>query len=90
MTMVTRTIPAGEFKAKCLALLDEVAETGDELVVTKRGKPVARLAPLSKSPTRKKKFNRPSLAHMVLWTGDITSPLDVKWETLEEWDELNQ
>ncbi|MEX1104116.1 MAG: type II toxin-antitoxin system Phd/YefM family antitoxin, partial [Dehalococcoidia bacterium] len=47
MTMVTRTMPAGEFKAKCLALLDEVAETGEELVVTKRGKPVARVAPLS-------------------------------------------
>jgi prevent-host-death family protein len=39
----TRTIPAGEFKAKCLALLDEVAATGEEIIVTKRGKPVARL-----------------------------------------------
>jgi prevent-host-death family protein len=41
--VVTRTIPAGEFKAKCLALMDEVAATGDEIVITKRGKPVARL-----------------------------------------------
>lgn len=90
MTMVTRTIPAGEFKAKCLALLDEVAETGEELVVTKRGKPVARVAPLSKSRTRKKKFNRPSLAHHVLWTGDIMSPLALEGEPLEEWDELNR
>jgi prevent-host-death family protein len=88
--MVTRTIPAGEFKAKCLALLDEVAETGEELVVTKRGKPVARVAPLSAAKPKKKKFNRPSLAHHVLWTGDILSPLDVEWETLKEWDELNQ
>jgi prevent-host-death family protein len=87
--MVTRTIPAGEFKAKCLALLDEVAETGEELVVTKRGRPVARVAPLAKT-TRKKKYNRPSLAHMVLWTGDIVSPLDVEWDTLREWDELNK
>ena len=38
-----RTIPAGQFKARCLKLLDEVAETGETIVVTKRGKPVARL-----------------------------------------------
>ena len=35
-------MPAGEFKAKCLALLDEVSITGEELIVTKRGKPVAK------------------------------------------------
>ena len=40
-----RTIAASEFKAKCLALLDEVAATGETLVVTKRGKPVARVVP---------------------------------------------
>jgi len=40
-----RTIGASEFKAKCLALLDEVAETKTTLVVTKRGKPVARVMP---------------------------------------------
>jgi prevent-host-death family protein len=40
-----RTIPASEFKAKCLALLDEVAETKETLVITKRGKPVARVVP---------------------------------------------
>lgn len=40
-----REIPASEFKAKCLALLDEVAETKETLVVTKRGKPVAQIVP---------------------------------------------
>jgi prevent-host-death family protein len=40
-----RTIPASEFKAKCLALLDEVAETKETLIVTKRGKPVAQVVP---------------------------------------------
>lgn len=43
--MTQRTIPASMFKAKCLALLDEVAETKETLVVTKRGKPVARVMP---------------------------------------------
>ena len=40
-----RTIKASEFKAKCLKLMDEVAETGQEIVITKNGKPVSRLAP---------------------------------------------
>ena len=36
-------VTATQFKARCLALLDEVAAGGGELVVTKRGKPVARV-----------------------------------------------
>jgi prevent-host-death family protein len=41
----TRQVAAGEFKAKCLSLIDEVNKTGQELVITKRGKPTARLIP---------------------------------------------
>lgn len=44
---VDRTISASRFKAQCLALLDDVAETGQALVVTKRGKPVARVEPMA-------------------------------------------
>ena len=40
-----KSVAASEFKAKCLALLDEVAENGETLVVTKRGKPVAHVVP---------------------------------------------
>ena len=43
---MSTVVQAGDFKARCLAILDEVAETGDEVVVTKRGKPVARLVPM--------------------------------------------
>ncbi|HXY81162.1 MAG TPA: type II toxin-antitoxin system Phd/YefM family antitoxin, partial [Gaiellaceae bacterium] len=43
---VRKTVPASEFKAKCLALLDEVAQTRKTLVVTKRGKPVAHVVPV--------------------------------------------
>jgi prevent-host-death family protein len=39
-------LTASRFKAQCLALLDEVAETGETLVITKRGHPVARVAPV--------------------------------------------
>jgi prevent-host-death family protein len=43
--MVKKTVPAGLFKQTCLALLDEVAERHTEIIVTKRGRPVARLVP---------------------------------------------
>lgn len=41
-----RTIAAGEFKQHCLALLDEVGRSGEPIVVTKRGRPVAQLGPV--------------------------------------------
>ena len=40
-----RVIKASEFKAKCLALIDEVAESGEAIIVTKHGKPVVRVEP---------------------------------------------
>jgi len=40
-----KSIPAGEFKARCLALMDNVQNTREPLVITKRGKPVAKLVP---------------------------------------------
>lgn len=49
--MTARTISASRFKAQCLALLDDVAETGQELVITKRGQPVARVAPVAAAPS---------------------------------------
>jgi len=63
-------VPAGEFKAKCLALLDEVAETGETLVVTKRGKPVARVLPFEDAR---------SLRGSILREEDLVSPLDESW-----------
>lgn len=42
-----KTIAAGEFKQTCLRLLDEVGESGEAIVVTKRGKPVAQLTPVA-------------------------------------------
>lgn len=42
---------ASRFKAECLGLLDEVAETGQELVITKRGRAVARVTPVEEAPS---------------------------------------
>ena len=44
--MDKKTIPAGEFKQKCLALIDQVAATGSPIIISKYGKPVARLMSL--------------------------------------------
>lgn len=49
---MTRNISASDFKARCLALLDQVARSRDELVVTKYGRPVAKVVPVDESPVR--------------------------------------
>ncbi len=41
---------ASEFKAKCLQLMDEVAENGGEIVITKNGKRVSKLVPYKEQP----------------------------------------
>ena len=74
---MSTTIAAGEFKAKCLKLLDEVAETRETLVITKHGKPVAQLIP---APTEGNIVG--SMKGSVLWMGDIVSPIDVEWDAM--------
>ena len=47
MTMVMKkTISAGDFKARCLSLMDQVSSKKTEIVITKRGKAVARMVPI--------------------------------------------
>ena len=70
-------ISAAEFKAKCLKLMDEIARTGKPIVITKRGKPVAKLVPAEPAP-RKPLFGY--MAGTITYVGDIESPLDVEWE----------
>ena len=67
----SRSIPAGRFKATCLALLDEVAATGETLVVTKRGRPVAQVSPVA--PPR-------SLAGSIRRERDLVSPIGGTWD----------
>lgn len=68
-----RNVPAGEFKAHCLGLLDQVARTGEILIVTKRGRPVAKICPLSdEEPV--------SLRKSVRYHEDIVASLDEEWD----------
>ncbi len=73
-----KTVKASEFKAKCLKLMDQVAETGETLVITKNGRPVAELRPI------KKRVKTLFGLHKGRITGDIISPIDVEWEVLKE------
>ena len=45
-----QTIKASVFKAKCLALMDQVNQSGEEIIITKNGKPVSRLVPYRQQP----------------------------------------
>ena len=71
-----RTIKASEFKAKCLNLMNEVADSGAEYVVTKNGRPVSRLVPYRKKPKSLFGIDRGRLEIL----GDIDAALDVEWE----------
>ena len=64
-----RTMNASEFKAKCLAVLDEVQKTGEQVTILKRGKPVALLAPVP--PIR---YPQDDMIGTVTILGDIMSP----------------
>ena len=68
-------IGAGDFKARCLKLLDMVAETRKPLTITKHGKAVAKLVPM---PTETELFG--ALAGSVLKEVDIVSPSEDEWE----------
>jgi prevent-host-death family protein len=76
---MTKAIKASEFKAKCLALLDEVAASGNRLVITKNGKPVADVVPHQSA----KRSPLGLLKGRMVIKGDIISPIDVEWEALK-------
>jgi prevent-host-death family protein len=79
MTMVmNKVMGAGAFKAACLALMDEVSERRTEVIITKRGKPVARLVPVEEAP-------RNVLGCMV-GTGSIRGDVLAPIADLEDWD----
>lgn len=69
-------IAAGEFKAKCLRLMDEVAQTRESVIITKHGKPVAKLVPVDEAPASPFGF----LQGSVRFTGDVTAPTGDMWE----------
>jgi prevent-host-death family protein len=75
-----KTMPAGQFKARCLKVMDDVQSTREPVVITKKGRPVAKLVPAGE----------PSddflgrLSRTMKIVGDITQPI----EDPEAWDAL--
>jgi prevent-host-death family protein len=75
---MAKTMTASRFKAQCLALLDEVAETGESLVVTKHGRPVARVGPVQIPAGL-----RGSVQFKVS-DEELTAPVSARWDALGE------
>jgi prevent-host-death family protein len=78
-----KSVAVTEFKAHCLSLLDDVARTGEPLVVTKRGKPLARVVASAATGSR---YPQDSLAGTVTIVGDIVGPLSpaLRWEAVRD------
>jgi prevent-host-death family protein len=75
--MKRETIAAGKFKATCLGLLDEVQRERKEIIITKRGKPVARIVPVEAKQIPNL-FGRMKGSVEIL--GDIISPIGEIWD----------
>jgi prevent-host-death family protein len=69
---------AGEFKARCLTVMDRVARDHVPLVITKRGRAVAKLVPADEESRDLFGY----MAGTIDILGDIVSPLDVEWEAM--------
>jgi prevent-host-death family protein len=73
-----KQIPAGEFKAQCLAIMDQVLRSGEPVVVTKHGKPVVKLVPAEKQEDDIFGY----MAGKAKIVGDIVGPIT----PLEDWE----
>ncbi len=83
--MMTRTVAAGEFKAKCLKLIDDVNESGEALIVTKRGKPVVEVRPAPRVGKPKSIIGLMKGEIEIL--GDIISPIEgLEWDAMRDTD----
>jgi prevent-host-death family protein len=80
MTANPQELSAAEFKAKCLKLMDTVQQNRTEIIITKRGKPIAKLIPFTEEPPAVFGF----MADTVTILGDVVSPLEMMWQAEHE------
>ncbi len=66
---------ASEFKAKCLKIIDEVADSGEGVVVTKRGVPMVKVVPIVDRPKSMYGVDKGKIKIL----GDIVSPMPAEW-----------
>ncbi len=76
-------INASDFKARCLAILDKVHETGERMIILKRGRPVAELSRVTGDGER---YPQTELEGTVVIVGDVVGPVlsDDHWDSLKE------
>jgi prevent-host-death family protein len=81
MTMVMKSYPIGQFKAQCLRLMEDVRMKREPILVTKRGRPIARVVPTADEP--RELFG--CLAEVLEIIGDVESPVIAprKWGALK-------
>lgn len=70
------SIPAAVFKAECLKLMDEVARTGQPIVITKHGRPVAQLVPMPAEPESLFGY----MSDTVTIKGDVVASTGEPWD----------
>jgi prevent-host-death family protein len=71
-----QTVKASEFKAKCLRFMDEVNQTGEEIVITKNGKPVSILKPYRTPPATLFGLHKGKIQSQ----DDLIAPLGIAWD----------
>ena len=78
------TLNASDFKARCLAILDQVRDTGEPVLILKRGKPVAQLVPARSQTAR---YPQDDLRGTVRIIGDVVAPAvpEEDWEALRDY-----
>ena len=76
-------INASDFKARCLAILDDVRDTGERVIILKRGRPVAELSRVTGDGER---YPQSELEGTVVIVGDVVGPVFPE----EHWDTLGQ
>ena len=69
-------MPAGEFKAKCLKVMDQVQRTHEPVIITKFGKPVAKLVPIEE---KSRKLSYGFLRDSAVVRGNLVAPTGEKW-----------
>ena len=76
------TINASDFKARCLAILDRVHETGERMVILKRGRPVAELSPVTREGSL---YPQAELEGTVIVVGDVVGSVlpEDHWDSLK-------
>jgi len=79
-----RSVAISEFKATCLALIEEVRATGETLVITRRGVPIARVEPPSPTSEQPAKRRLGGMRGRFAYHGDIVAPVvdPGEWEAL--------